>query len=87
MAVRQCFFFDTPEVTKIVLPKVLQNFKLYLLAQGTEPNFFSFFPRIRQYRVRLKSTLSIFFGIARPFSKNIFGGCRREYTLKSFSYF
>ena len=29
MAFRQCFFFDTPEVSKIVLPKpkVLQNFK------------------------------------------------------------
>ena len=27
MDFRQCFFFDTPEVTKIVLPKVLQNFK------------------------------------------------------------
>ena len=27
MAFRQCFFFDTPEVTKTVLPKVLQNFK------------------------------------------------------------
>ena len=25
MAFRQCFCFDTPEVTKIVLPKVLQN--------------------------------------------------------------
>ena len=46
MAFRQCFlnfFFDTPEVTKIVLPKVLQNFKdakLYLLVQGTEPKRF-----------------------------------------------
>ena len=27
MAFRQCFFFDTPEVTKLVLPKVLQNYK------------------------------------------------------------
>ena len=33
--------FDTPEVTKIVLPKVLQNFKLPLLAQGTEPKRFT----------------------------------------------
>ena len=34
------FFFDTPEVTKIDLPKVLQNFNLPLLAQGTEPKKF-----------------------------------------------
>ena len=27
MAFRQCFFFDTLEVTEIVLPKVLQNLK------------------------------------------------------------
>ena len=54
MASRQCFFFDTPEVTKIVLPKVLQNFILYLLAQGTEPKLFPFFPRNIQYRTRLK---------------------------------
>ena len=44
MVFRQCFssiFFDISEVTKIVLPKVLQNFKkLYLLAQGTEPKWF-----------------------------------------------
>ena len=36
-------FFDTPEVTKIVLPKTLQIFKLYLMAQGTEPKKFFFF--------------------------------------------
>ena len=35
-------FFDTPEVTKRVLPKVLQNFKLHLLALENEPKgFFS----------------------------------------------
>ena len=36
-------FFDTPEVTKIVLLKVLQNSedpKLCLLVQGTEPKRF-----------------------------------------------
>ena len=41
-------FLDTPEVTKIVLPKVLQNLnegaKLYLLAQETEPQRVFFFP-------------------------------------------
>ena len=52
MAFRQCFF-DTPEVTKIALLKVLQNFKLYLLAQGTEPKIIPFF-RVTQYRARLK---------------------------------
>ena len=35
MAFRQ-YFFDTPEVTKIVL----QNFKLYLLIQATAPKSF-----------------------------------------------
>ena len=39
MAFRQNFF-GTPEMTKIVLPKVLQNFKLPLFAQGTEPKTF-----------------------------------------------
>ena len=34
------WFFDTPEVTEIVLPKVVQNFKLPLLAQGIEPKWF-----------------------------------------------
>ena len=40
-------FFDTPGVTKIVLPEVLQNLKegtkLYLLAQKTEPKRVFFF--------------------------------------------
>ena len=57
-------FFDTTEVAKIVLPKVLQNFKLYLLAQGTEPKRFSFFPRNIQYRARLKGPPSIFWSLA-----------------------
>ena len=42
MAFRQCFL-RPPELTKIVLPKVLQNSedpKMYLLAQGTEPKRF-----------------------------------------------
>ena len=43
MAFRQCLFFDTPEVTKMILPKLLQNLKLYLLAQGPKPKGFSFF--------------------------------------------
>ena len=43
----ESFFFDTPEVTKIVLPKVLQNFILFLLAQGTaEPKRFFLFSRV-----------------------------------------
>ena len=55
-------FFPTPEVTKIVLPKVLQNFKLYLFAQGTEPKkFFLLFPRNIQFRARLKGPPFVFF--------------------------
>ena len=57
-------FFYTPEVTKIVLPKVLQNFKLYLLTQGTDPKGFFYFPRNTQYRATLKGN---FFGIVRLF--------------------
>ena len=47
--------------TKIVLSKVLQNFKLYLLAQKTELKRFSFFPRNIQYRARLKGPPFTFF--------------------------
>ena len=53
MAFRQRFF-DTPEVTEIVLPKVLQNFKLHLLAQGTEPKTFLFFFRVTHITGREK---------------------------------
>ena len=66
------FFFDTPEVTKIVLPKVLQNFILFLLAQGTEPKrFFFFFPRNIQYWARLKG-LSVFSALCDFFLKKFF---------------
>ena len=37
MAFYDSFVFDTHEVTRMVLPKVLQNFNFYLLAKGTEP--------------------------------------------------
>ena len=45
------FFFDTPEVTKIVLPKVLQNFKktpncTFGPRELNEKVFFSFFFRV-----------------------------------------
>ena len=57
MVFRQCFFFifsRPPEVTKIILPEVLQNFKFHLLAQGTKPKRFSpFFLRNVHYRARL----------------------------------
>ena len=64
MAFRRCFFhfflhfFETPEVTKIVLPKVLQNFKLpkELNQKG--------FPHMIQYRTRPKGTLQIFWSFA-----------------------
>ena len=66
MAFRQCFFVDIPEVTKIVLPKMLQNFKLSLLAQGTEPKRFflfsawHFFPK----KSSLKGPLQYFWRFA-----------------------
>ena len=58
MAFRQCLFSIhlKSEVTKIVLRKDLQKFKLYLLAQGIEPErFFFLFFRVtyntgREYR-------------------------------------
>ena len=56
MAFRQCFL-GPPELTKIVLPKVLQNFKFHMLAQGTEPKSF---PHNIQCRTRQKGPLSGF---------------------------
>ena len=53
-----------PELTKIVLPKVLQNFKFHLLAQGTEPKSF---PHNIQCRTRQKGPPFSFFGIAKLF--------------------
>ena len=47
-------FLHKPKVTKIVLTKVLQNFILPILAQGTEPKRFLFFSRNIQYWARLK---------------------------------
>ena len=66
------FFFDTPEVTKIVLPKVLQKFK-------KTPNCTCWpkelsqkgFPRNIQYQTRPKGPFS-FFGIVRLFSDKKF---------------
>ena len=67
MAFRPCVSFDTPRVTKMVLSKVLQNLKLYLLDQGIEPKKFSYFPRLIQYRVRLQYPPFNFFAIVRRF--------------------
>ena len=65
------FFFETPEVTKVVLPKVLQNFKktpnCTCWPQETNQKGFSFFPQNIQYRTRLKGPPFSFFGIARLF--------------------
>ena len=60
MSFRQCFliFLRPPELIKIVLPKVLQNFKLPLLAQGTEPKSF---PHNIQCRTRPKGPRFQFF--------------------------
>ena len=55
-------------MTKLVLPKVLRIFKFHLLAQGTKPKFFFFFPRNIHYRARLKGPpFHFFFGIVRLF--------------------
>ena len=78
MAFRQCFL-RPPELTKIVLPKVLQNFKFHLLAQGTEPKSF---PHNIECRTRPKGpSFQFFFGIARRFRK-IFFSAVEENTLK-----
>ena len=69
-------------MTKIVLPKVLQNFKLRLLAQGTEPKSF---PRNIQYRTRPKGPPFQFFGIARLFSKKIVPKGSRFQVFSSFA--
>ena len=63
MAFRQCFL-RPPELTNIVLPKVLQNFKFHLLAQGTEPKSF---PRNMQCRTRPKGPPFQFFSSLRDF--------------------
>ena len=68
MAFRQCFF-KPPELTKIVLPKVLQSFKFHLLAQGTEPKSF---PHNIQCRTRPKVPPSQFFRHCETFSEKKF---------------
>ena len=57
MAFRQCFLRRS-ELTKIVLPKVLQIFKFHLLVQGTEPKSF---PHNIQCRTRPKDPPFSFF--------------------------
>ena len=83
-------FLRPPELAKIVLPKVLQNFKFHLLAQGTEPKSF---PHNIQCRTRPKGPpFQFFFGIARLFSEknfpkgsplHLFGFCDRLGIEKS----
>ena len=63
MAFRQCFL-RPPELAKIVLFKVLQNFKFHLLAQGTEPKSF---PQTIQCRTRPKGPPFQFFLALRDF--------------------
>ena len=58
-------FFDTPEVTKIVLPKNLQNFKKTPNStrwpkELNQKVFFPFFPRNIQYRAKLKAPFQFF---------------------------
>ena len=57
MVFRQCFL-RPPELTKIVLQKVLQIFKFHLLTQGTAPRSF---PRNIQRRTRPKGPPFQFF--------------------------
>ena len=57
MAFRQ-FFFDTPEETKIVLPKFLN-----CTCWPRELNQKGFFPRNIHYRARLKGPLFQFFSV------------------------
>ena len=63
MAFRQCFL-RPPELTKICLPKVLQNIKFHLLAHGTEPKTF---PHNIQCRTRPKGPPFSFFSALRDF--------------------
>ena len=57
MVFRHHVFFDTPEVTEIVLPKVLQNFKKTAnctwWSKELNQKGFPFFPRNVQYQARL----------------------------------
>ena len=71
MAFRQCFL-RPPELTKIVLPKVLQIFKFHLLAQGTEPKSF---PHNTQCRTKPKRAF---------FSFSFFRHCETFFRKKSF---
>ena len=67
------FFFNTPGVTKIVLPKVLQNLKLCLLAHGTEAEGFSFFFRVLYNTGRVESVpLLVFLQPCAAFFQNFF---------------
>ena len=63
------FFLRPPALTKIVLPKVLQNFKFHLLAQGTEPKNF---PHNIQSRTRPKGPPFSFLALRDFFSEKFF---------------
>ena len=80
MAFRQCFF-DTPEVTKTVLPKLLKSLTLYLLVQGIEPKRLSFFPRIIKYLARLKYPPFKFFRHCETLKFFSFSGAPAENTM------
>ena len=73
-------FLRPPELTKIVLPKVLQNFKFHLLAQGTEPKSF---PHNIQCRTRPKDPPFQFFSALRDFfsEKNFPKGSPLQFFL------
>ena len=60
-------FFDTSDVIKIVVPNVIQNPKLYLLVQGTEPKNFRFSAYHTIPGQTKVSHISLFFGIVQLF--------------------
>ena len=77
MAFCQCFF-DTPEVTKKFLQKVLQNFRkapsytCWPRELNQKGFFFFLFSQNTQYRARQKFPPLVFFGIVRHFSNFFF---------------
>ena len=91
MAFSQCFFFDAPEVTKIVLPKFLQNFKLYLFARELNQKGFYFYPRntiqgeTEGSPLSVLSALRLFFRIPQkgPKKGSIFWSFATEWMLKN----
>ena len=72
MDFRQCFL-GRPEVTKIVLPKTLQNFQIFFPPKGPPSIFFRSFATERMLKNPKGSSLSVFFRHCETFfQKKIF---------------